>query len=82
MHLKFCHSQPPQSKSTHVDAPVPEHDLGKDDQMGSPSLLSGSKICKAYFVASNRKMLLHRPPLESDFKGGHLDSIFRFEASK
>ena len=44
---------------------------GKDNKMRSPSLLSGPKISKAYFEASNRKMLLHRPPLKSDFKGGH-----------
>ena len=37
--------------------------------MRSPSLLSGPKIRKAYFEASNRKMLLDRPPLKSDFKG-------------
>ena len=34
--------------------------------MRSPSLLSGPKI-----EGSNRKMLLHRTPLKSDFKGGH-----------
>ena len=37
--------------------------------MKSPSLLSGPKIRKANFEASNRKMLLHRRPLKSDFKG-------------
>ena len=37
--------------------------------MRSPSLLSGPKIRKAYFEASYRKMLIHRPPLKSDFKG-------------
>ena len=36
--------------------------------MRSPSLLSGPKISKAYFGASNRKMLLDRPPLKLDFK--------------
>ena len=35
---------------------------GKDNQMRSPSLLSGPKIRKTYFEASNRKMLIHRPP--------------------
>ena len=39
--------------------------------MKSPSLIFGPKIRKAYFEASNRKMLLHRHPLKSDFKGGH-----------
>ena len=42
----------------------------KDNQMRSPLLLSGPKICKAYFEASNPKMLLHRLPLKLDFKGG------------
>ena len=37
--------------------------------MRSPSLLSGPKIRKAYFQDSNRKMLIHRPPLNSYFKG-------------
>ena len=37
--------------------------------MRSPSLLSGPKIRKAYFEASNPKILLHRPPLRSDFRG-------------
>ena len=37
--------------------------------MRIPSLLSGPKIRKAYFEASYRKMLIHRPPLKSDFKG-------------
>ena len=40
--------------------------------MRSPSLLSGQKIRKAYFEASNRKMLLRRPdphPLKSDLMG-------------
>ena len=41
----------------------------KDNQMRSPSFLSGPKIRKAYFEASNRKMLLHRPPLKSDLRG-------------
>ena len=41
----------------------------KHNQMRSPSLLSGPKIRNAYFEVSNRKMLLHRPPLKSDFKG-------------
>ena len=42
----------------------------KDNEMRSPSLLSGPKIRKAYFEASNPIMLLHRPPLKSDFNGG------------
>ena len=46
--------------------------------MRSPSLLSGPKIRKACFETSNPKNLVHRPPLKSDFKGGHC----RFEASK
>ena len=37
--------------------------------MRSPSLLSGPKNHKAYFEDSNPKMLLHRAPLKSDFKG-------------
>ena len=37
--------------------------------MRGPSPLSGPKIRNAYFKASNRKMLLHRPTLKSDFKG-------------
>ena len=37
------------------------------------ALLSGPKIRKAYFEASNRKMLLHRPPLKSDFEITFLD---------
>ena len=37
--------------------------------MKSPSLLSGPKIHKAYSEASYRKMLIHRPPLKSDFNG-------------
>ena len=41
----------------------------KDNQMRSPSLSSGQKIIKAYFEASNRKMLLHRSTLKSDFNG-------------
>ena len=41
----------------------------KDNQMRSPTLLSGPKIRKAYFEVSNPKMLLHRPPLKSNFKG-------------
>ena len=36
--------------------------------MRSPSLLSGPKIRKAYFEASNPKNLLHRPQLKSDFR--------------
>ena len=36
--------------------------------MRCPSLLSGPKIRKAYFGASNRKMLIHRP---------HLNQILR-----
>ena len=43
--------------------------LFKDNQMRSPSLLSGPKIRKAFFEASNRKMLLHRLSIKSDFKG-------------
>ena len=39
--------------------------------MRSPSLLSGPKIRKAFFDASNRKNLLDRPLLKSDFEGGH-----------
>ena len=42
---------------------------GKDNQMRSPSLLSGPKNRKANVEAPNGKMLLHRPPLKSDFKG-------------
>ena len=49
----------------------------KHNQMRSPSLLSGPKIRNAYFEVSNRKMLLHRPPLKSD-----LINIFGFEPSK
>ena len=45
--------------------------VGKDNQLRSPSRLPGPKIGKAYFDTSNRKMLLHRPPLKSYFKGGH-----------
>ena len=45
--------------------------VSKNNQMRSPSLLSGQNIRKAYFEASNQKMLHHRPPLKSDFKGGH-----------
>ena len=39
--------------------------------MRSPSLLSGPKIRKGYFETSNPKILIRRPPLKSDFKGGH-----------
>ena len=35
--------------------------FSKDNQMRSPSLLSGPKFRKAYLEASNQKMLLHRP---------------------
>ena len=41
----------------------------KDDQMRSPLLLSGPKIRKAYFEASNTKNLIHTPPSKSDFRG-------------
>ena len=37
--------------------------------MRSLSLLSGPKIRKAYFEASNPKYLFHRPPLKSYFRG-------------
>ena len=42
-----------------------------DNQMKSPSPLSGPKNRKAYFEASNRKMLHHRHPLKSGVKAGH-----------
>ena len=45
-------------------------EICKDNQMRSPSLLSGSKIHKAHFEASNPKMLLQSPPLKSDSIGG------------
>ena len=56
--------------------------FSKDNQMRSPSFLSGPKIRKAYFEASHRKMLLHIPPLKSDFKGVIEVTVFGFEASK
>ena len=55
---------------------------GKDNQMRSPSLLSGPKNRKANFEASNTKMLLPWPPLKSDFNGSLWSNIFGFEASK
>ena len=48
----------------------------KDNQMRSPSLSSGPKIRKAYFEASNPKMLIQWPPLKSDFNGGLWSNIF------
>ena len=50
--------------------------------MRSPLLLSGPNIRKAYFEASNRRMLFHRPPLKSDLKSWLCCNIFGFEASK
>ena len=50
----------------------------KDNQMRSPSLLSGPKIHKAYFEASNIKML-HQWPFDPMTLWGN---IFGFEASK
>ena len=41
---------------------------GKGNKMRSPSFLSGPKIRKALFEASNPKKLLHRLPLKSDFR--------------
>ena len=54
----------------------------KENQIWSPLLLSGPKIRKAYFSASNSKMLLQWPPLKSDFNGGLWSKNFRFETSK
>ena len=50
--------------------------------MRIPSLLSGPKIRKSYFEALYRKMLIHRPPLKSDFKRVIEVTFFGFEASK
>ena len=57
-------------------------EFNKDNQMRIPSLLSGPKIRKAYFEASNPKILLHTPPSKSDFRGVIKVKKIRFEASK
>ena len=41
----------------------------KGNKMRSPILLSGPKIRKAYFEASNPKNCFHRPPSTSNFRG-------------
>ena len=38
--------------------------------MRSPSLLFGPKILKTYFEDSNRKTLLYKTHINSDFEGG------------
>ena len=55
--------------------------LFKDNQMRSPPLLSGPKIRKAYFDASNPKMLLQSPTIKSDLMGV-FKQHFLFEGSK
>ena len=42
----------------------------KDNQMRRPSLLSGPKIRKAYFEASNPKTIISMTPLNSHFNWG------------
>ena len=54
------------SKTIHYKS---EYFICKDNKMRSPLLLSGPKIRKAYFEASNPNFLLHRPPLKSYYRG-------------
>ena len=56
--------------------------LNKENQKKKSKSFIWTKIRKAHSEASNRKLLLHRPPLKSDDKWGHMGNILGFEALK